>query len=51
MDGAVEALRRLEPAEALRFAWEGWRRAPWFPASLASSILWRIARFPFKRAG
>jgi glycosyltransferase involved in cell wall biosynthesis len=50
MDGAVEALRRLMPAEALRFAWEGWRRAPLFPASLAGSILWRIVRFPFKRA-
>lgn len=50
MDGAIEAVRALQPGEALRFAWEGWRRAPLFPASLAGSILWRIVRWPFKAA-
>jgi len=51
MDGAIEALRMLRPAEALRFAWLGWRRAPLFPASLAGSILWRMVRWPFKTTG
>lgn len=50
MDGAIESLRALRPIEALGFAWEGWRRAPLFPASLAGSILWRLVRWPFKTA-
>jgi glycosyltransferase involved in cell wall biosynthesis len=49
MDGAIEALRLGRPGAALGLAWEGWRRAPLFPASLAGSILWRIVRWPFRR--
>lgn len=49
MDGAIEALRVGQVGAALGFAWEGWRHAPLFPASLASSILWRIVRWPFRR--
>jgi len=48
IDGALEALRLLQPFQALGFAWEGWRHAPLFPASLAGSVLWRALRWPFK---
>lgn len=50
VNGVLEALRRLRPAEALGFARAGWRRAPLFPAALAGSALARLARRPFRRA-
>jgi glycosyltransferase involved in cell wall biosynthesis len=50
IDGALEAVRCLNPAGAWGFVARGWRHAPLFPASLAGAVAWRLARRPFKRA-